>query len=260
MMSNEELVMKIKAGDQSLIPQLWEQVSRFLAWRAGQYFRVEVEDRGMAPSFEVDDLIQEAYFAVLQAINYYDPDKGANFLTILSFPLKSAFGRVAGYRTSRQRNDGLNMNHAISGDAQIGEEDDFTLFDTLPADGPGTEALAIEDEYQRQLHDVLEKAMKTLPEQQADILRRRYYDGETCDRIAADIGCTPQNVSSQEGTALTHLYKGKKLNGLDQFLEEHTDYYAKVGIEQYRATGLSAVEKIAIRRERLVQKWLKKHR
>ena len=242
-MSNEEIAIAIKAGNYELTSQLWEHVQKFISMQAGKYFRRETKDRGIVPSYELEDLIQQSYFALLAAVNYFDPEKGS-FLSILDLCLKSSFQQVAGYLTAEQRNDGLAF--SISGDVPLGEDGDLTLLDTLSYEGPGTEDAAIEEEYRRQLHDVLEKAIANLSDKQEEILRRRYYQQETCIKIGTDMGCTPQSISDQEQAALRNLYNARSLNGLSQFLETHTNYYQKVGVREYKMTRSSSVEKLLL--------------
>ena len=255
-MSNEEIVERIRSGDESLIPQLWEQVERFISMQARHYLRA-VEERGAAPTFEVDDLVQEAYFAMLQAVDYYDAERG-DFLRILELCCKTAFAEVAGYRRSGQRSDALPR--SISGDALLAEDGDLTLMDTIPADGPTVEDAATAAIYQQQLHDALDHALAGLTTRQETILRRRYYQGETQEAIATDLDCTRANVSDQERAALHHLYDARALNGLGEFLKMHTNYYAHTGMSHFKHTGTSAVETIAIKREELARKWLNSRR
>ena len=251
-MSNEELAERIRDGDESLIPQLWEQVERFISMQARRYLRA-VEERSTAPAFEVDDLVQEAYFAMLRAVDYYNAERGG-FLGILELCCKTAFAEVAGYRRSGQRADALAR--SISGDAPLSEDDDFTLLDTIPADGPEVEDAATAGMYRQQLHDALDHALAELTTRQETILRRRYYRGETQEAIAADLNCTHANVGDQERAALRRLYDARALNGLGEFLETYTNYYAHTGLSSFKRTGASAVEAITIRREELARRWL----
>lgn len=255
-MSNEEIAERIRSGDESLIPQLWEQVERFISVQARRYLRA-VEERGAAPMFEVDDLVQEAYFAMLRAVDYYDAERGG-FLKILELCCKSVFAEVAGYRRSGQRSDALSR--SISGDTPLVEDGDLSLLDTIPADGPTVEDAATRAMYQQQLHDALNHALAGLTTRQETILRRRYYQGETQEAIAADLECTGANVGNQERAALRHLYDARALNGLGEFLETHTNYYAHTGMSHFKHTGASAVETIAIKREELARKWLNSRR
>lgn len=255
-MSNEELAEHIRDGDESLIPRLWEQVERFISMQARRYLRA-VEERGAAPAFEADDLVQEAYFAMLRAVDYYDAERGG-FLKILELCCKTAFAEVAGYRRSAQRGDA--MGRSISGDAPLAEEGDLTLLDTIPADGPEVEDAATAVMYQEQLHDALDHALAGLTMRQEMILRRHYYQGESQDTVAADLGCTRANISDQERAALRRLYDAREINGLCEFLETHTNYYAYAGLNRFKHTGTSAVEAIAIKREELARKWLNSRR
>ena len=255
-MSNEELAERIRGGDESLIPQLWDQVERFVSMQARHYLRA-VEERGTTPVFEADDLVQEAYFAMLRAVDYFDAGRGG-FLGILELCCKTAFAEVAGYRRSKQRSDALSK--SISGDVPLVEDGDLTLIDTIPADGLAVEDAATAAMYQQQLHDALDHALSDLTTRQEMILRRRYYQGETQEAIASDLDCTGANVGDQERAALRRLYDARVLNGLGEFLETHTNYYAHTGPSHFKHTGASAVETIAIRREELARRWLNSRR
>ena len=72
-MTNEQLAMKIKAGEDVAdnMAQLYEQTRTFIHAIAWKY-------RGRA---ELDDLEQEGYLALYDAIDGYDPAAGCLFLT-----------------------------------------------------------------------------------------------------------------------------------------------------------------------------------
>ncbi len=72
-MSNEQLVMLIKAGEDVAenMERLYSQVKGFIHSIAWKY-------RGLA---ELEDLEQEGYLALYPAIDGYDPERGTRFLT-----------------------------------------------------------------------------------------------------------------------------------------------------------------------------------
>lgn len=253
--SNEELAAAIRAGQKELLPQLWNQVERFVARQA---FRMMALSDGVG-GVEFDDLYQSGYPALVAAVETYDPARGRTFVSWLSVTLKTAFAEAGGYRTARQANDPLRR--AASLDAPIGDESDADALEAVIADGAAAEAFTEAEErvYRRQLHDALEKAMNDLTPRQRDILRRRYYGGQSQPDIAAALGCTGAGVSQQERAALKRLYDARNVNGLSEFLETHTNYYQSVGAQTFQRTGTSAVEKIVLKREQLAQKWLKAH-
>lgn len=84
-MENEELVEQIQAGINPTenMEQLYLQNRSFIYQQAKKY----------ADYADMDDLMQEAYFGLHEAVKHYKPDKEAKFLTYLPFRLQSAFRR-----------------------------------------------------------------------------------------------------------------------------------------------------------------------
>lgn len=160
-LSNEALALRIQQGEVDLIPQLWEQVVKFIAMKAREYISRK-EQQGLPCSGEEADLTNQAYFGFLNAVKYFDPEAG-NFLTILNLAIKTSFAEAAGYQRAAQRLDCIR--DAVSGDAPIGE-DGFSLFDTVPDSGESVEELATRELYLSQLRRALNRAMEDLPSQQ----------------------------------------------------------------------------------------------
>lgn len=83
--SNEQLVIRIKAGidvsDNML--QLWEQNRGFIATIAKKFC-------GYA---EMDDLLQQGYLGLCQAVDAYDPDVGAPFVDYAAYWLRQNMQR-----------------------------------------------------------------------------------------------------------------------------------------------------------------------
>ena len=84
-MINEELVAKIKAGEDLAdhMLTLWTQNKAFIAMLARKY-------TGYA---EQEDLEQEGYLGLCQAVEHYDPDAGSQFLTYAGFWIRQAMQR-----------------------------------------------------------------------------------------------------------------------------------------------------------------------
>lgn len=122
-MTNEELATKIKAGQRELIPQLWGQIERLCTLHADRVSRA-------LPSTAVcdfDDLYQSGYFAMLKAIEYFDPDGEYKFTTYFTNCLKNAMADASGFRTLKQKKDPTCF--AKSLDAPISDDDETTLGD-----------------------------------------------------------------------------------------------------------------------------------
>lgn len=91
-MSNEELAIRIRAGidvaDNMLI--LYQQNRGMIEKVAGKYSSIA----------EKEDLMQEGYIGLCNAVNHWDPDGGANFLTYAIFWMKQKMIRYGRYNNT----------------------------------------------------------------------------------------------------------------------------------------------------------------
>ena len=122
-MSNEELTISIQSGDDTLFPQLWEQTRRFIYQAANRYY-IRYEGRCIACGLTIEDLQQEAYFALMDAVRAWTPESGYKLLTYLNYPLKNCFNGLCGLRVRKR--DALDRCSSL--DAPVGDDDStFTL-------------------------------------------------------------------------------------------------------------------------------------
>lgn len=179
-MNNEELASAIQAGDVGQLLQLWEQVRRFAVKQAGRWCRALGDRAG----FTQEDLTQCAFLALLDALSGYDPG-GGSFIGWYALRLKIAFTVACGVRTKRDLNDPLQSALSIDAPLTDDEGDPFTLADVTedPAAELAFDEIA-ENDRLRRLHDALEDALSTLPPEQADALRMKYFAGGSADAKA----------------------------------------------------------------------------
>ena len=100
-MTNEELAVLIKKGEKQYLPALYMQVERLL-WHSVRRYAARCEDRMRARGVTVEDLIQDTFFALVDAVNAFDPDKGFKFTTYLHFPVKNRLRFALGFTTHRR--------------------------------------------------------------------------------------------------------------------------------------------------------------
>ena len=247
-MSNEELVAAIQAGQTELMPQLWENVVKLISWRANRLLAV-LSAADSCHGIEIGDLINSGYFAVLAAINTYDAEK-CLFSTWLQWYLKTAFAEAIGYRTEKQRNEPLR--YALSMDAPLEDADGDTLGD-LQADPSAT--IPFEDVdaavFRGQLHHALEEVISGLPEVQAEIIRRHYWEQQTLEEIAAIVGKSSERVRQLEEKAIHAMRTPSVSDRLEDYVERQTPYYLHIGPQEFQRTHTSATEKIVLLREQL---------
>lgn len=241
-MTNEELTERIQAGENDLIPILWEQVERFVSQQAGIRARHLNGFGGVTD----EDLYQAGFIALLDSVQSYDASKEGSFIGWLAFHLKSAFAEAAGYRTERQRRDPVNL--AKSLDEPTTEDKKSTLADIIPDPTDACEATE-ERIYQQQLRDKMNAALAMIPEECAETIRRRFYKGMTLKQIGEQDGVSPNMVRQREMMGLRKLRHPRITRELEQFIEDSTPYFMRVGVTRFQNTHSSATEEIVMLRE-----------
>ena len=247
-MTNEELVALIQAGERDKLPELWEQVERFVALQANRLLHAMGPDKAALAGVEFGDLYNSGYFALVDAVERYDPAQGMQFIGLFALRLKSAFAEAGGWRTSKR--DPLNS--AKSMDARLKEDDEGSgAFGDFIPDPRAAQALqdVEEQQYQEQLHAALERALGTLEDDEEAVIRARYYQGRTFEEIG------PQaQAPATAASALRKLRRPQARKELEQFIEQRTPYYLRVGVQTFQNTGESAVERIFFKREQMREK------
>lgn len=196
-MTNEELALRIKAGERDLLPVLWEQVRRYVEWQA----RKTADWLGGGYGVVADDLVQGGYFALLAAVEAYNEKTEFKFLTFLKVALRNAFADVAGLRTKKRKLDPINC--ALSLEEPIEKDgDSFTIADALP---DNRAEQAFDEIEQRELLEIIARALDTLSEQQKRVILLRYWDGLSLDDVSHVVGTAKGTTAKLERKALMRL-------------------------------------------------------
>lgn len=233
-MTNEELVIAIQDGAQWRMEELYNAVVRFIHQQATK--RLAAYNAPPA-SVDVEDLEQQAYFAVLDAVAAYDRNKEHKFITYLSYHLKNAFNAVLG-----------KCKFELSLDAPAySDDEETTIGDTIP-DGRDYIAGVDEGIFTSQLAGMLSEMLSTIPGEQAETLRCRYYEEKTQQETADVLGTTRDKVMSIEKKALRTLGTGKNRMLLEEYRDEVPRF--KVGLHEFMTTHTSEAEKTLLFKER----------
>lgn len=208
-MEASKIAAAVQAGQADRL-ELWEAVRRFAYDRAYRWCRA-MEGRG---GMVLEDYIQVAFLALLEALESWDPAAGA-FLTWYGLKLKGAFTEAVGMRTQRDKRDPIH--HALSLDAPLTDSEsgeDFTLADVIedPYAAAGVETVA-ELDYQRRRTQALATALDGLTEDQRRAVVLRHCNGLTLDQTAARMGTTraTARAAEQKGLRLLRHPKNREL-------------------------------------------------
>jgi len=246
--SNEELAARIQAGERELMPELWEQVRRFVAKMAARRYLFSNGYGGV----EIDDLIQSGYLALCEAVARFEPDGEYKFTSYLGNCLKTAFSEAGGYRSKRQYHDPLH--NCASLDTPLGDDPDGETLGDLQADPVDVFEDADRRMWLEQLREAVGEAFDDLPPEQREMLQRRYWDGQTLKEIGEAEGTPVQVIRTRENKALQTLRQRRRLDGFKTYIDERTPWYMQVGAATFNNTHSSAVEELAVRRENMAEK------
>ncbi len=237
--TNEEWARKAKEGERGAVLALWEGVCRFIKWRARKY----AEHPGCITTAE--DLTQAGFFAVLDAIELYRPEKGTRFLTVLAWTLKKHFADENGMMTSKR--DALQYSGSTDEPREI-DGDEVTA--EIEDGGAALAFMGVEyADFLTYCRGVINAALDTLTEKQAAILRAYYLEGRTLKEAAAHLHISAAAAGQIKDYALFRLETGKYRLDLRECLEAFEDfhtYHSAAHYNRWRDTGLSQTEAAAL--------------
>lgn len=238
-MSNEELVIQIQKGDTGKLEELWEAVRGLSAWRAKQILTALEGKRGVT----MDDFMQEGFLALVDAVQTFDPEAGALFSTWFLIHLKKQFWELMGLRTERQSKDPINTDFSL--DAPIGDEDGDVWLEIV-ADPHGQDAMVDAEErlWRDQLRATVATVTGDLPEDQREILYRRFWLGQTYAEAGDGDAGVARNAESKALRRLRRPDKSKHLRPFHDF-----SFYAGTGLGSFRSSGLSVQERYLMKQE-----------
>lgn len=254
-MSNEELVEAIQAGETERMGELWEQVNGLVKWKANRIM-TPLSLKNNPCGVELEDLLQSGYIAMVAAVNSYEADNG-KFSTWFMYHLQKEFADITGYRTKQGQCEPLNLPYGMVAELDrplSGEADSAPLSELIPDERAAATMGDVEERlYREQLHEALERAMTEISTERADVLRRRYYEGETFAEVGARKGVTTERARQLERDAIREMRKPQCRRHLNEFVDQN--YFRGTGLGTFRHTGMSSEELYVIhmaeREERL---------
>ena len=251
-LTNEELVKLYHAGNPSALEALYLQnyglicqTVRRLCWSKPKTF---------------EDEMQEAYFALVQAVKAYPDSTDIKFSTYIINSIKWHKAR----RNDRERQRNPNNFITISLDEPLPgiEDGDLTLGSTI-AD-PEAE-LEFEDrveqiadqQVQERLKEVLSEIIAGLPRRSREVIRER-LKGYSQAEIARLFGISASAVGQYENIAYREFRKRENLEKLKEFLDYYNLGYKNTSFRFWKDTGYSSVEWAIEKKLAFEARWIRK--
>lgn len=202
-MDGKELALLAGKGDRAALGDLWEKTRPLLLSLAWKFYTRQGKERCSSHGVVLEDLQQETFFALWDAVRAYKPEKGWQFTTYLNWATENRFRACMGLR--RAREDPLNMadrlEEPLSGDEEGREKGE--LLEDPQAEGA---LLAVDEEdAHARVRGALAEALKALPPSQKEVLRLRFALLKTRPETARALGISPAGVRQEEQRALGKL-------------------------------------------------------
>ena len=284
-MTNEELVMRIKAGIDTAdnMLQLWEKNKRFIHFMALKY-------KGMA---ELEDLEQEGYLALNDAVERYAPAQSVSFINYAAMQMRQKMHRyiqnngtvrIPVYERTRMAKyhkivNRYKMNHGrkptrneIAHDLGISNKDVFELERSVKISRIGSldsplqeneddtigdmvagnvdiEGEVLEKMKQEQLCNVLWSLVDSLPDQQGCVIRKRFQEGRTLKYTGESLGVSTEQARQLEAKAMRRLRCSQNTRLLRPFLDETIFSMGVKGnsVALFNTTRTSSTERAAMK-------------
>lgn len=286
-MSNEELVIRIRAGVDSA-----QNMGKLYKQNRGMICKIASKYQSYA---EYDDLLQEGFIGLCSAVDAWEPEGGASFIAYAVFWIRQAMQRYienngscvripsgqqqkiwkykkicaqylkelgrgpAEWELCRLLGVSRDNLHYIQEDARkgqigslsipLGEDGELSLQDTIP-DQRDDYAGVLDKIQQEELGAVLWPMVDSLEERQAKTLRARYQEGKTLKETGEALGCGLQQARSIEAKAMRTLRQPRYADRLRPFLydeELRSRAMHGTGAQRFRDTWISATEREALK-------------
>lgn len=278
--SNDELIKLIKAGidTKDNYEKLYNQNKRFM------YMITNKRVHGI---FEIDDLMQSAFLALVKAVELYDTTRSleeSNFLQILKYyiwnelrdkdlPVRMVekivkYNKVKDQLYSdlgRKPTDkeialemGIDLNKLDTIKMARRLKYKISLDEPIDEDGETTRLDLIADEetdfesnlVQPELKKIIHEMLQRLPDKHKEVIEDKYLKNKTFKEIGEKQNVSIEWVRNKEQQAFRQIRKDYT------FKREVIDYtsineYKHVGVQGFQRTGVSSVENIVFEREKL---------
>mgnify|MGYP004509733835 CR=1 FL=1 len=250
-MTNEELAKRIYSGQNELMGELYKQTYRFIYGFCKKAYGQSFE-RFQACGVELEDLTEEAFFALAEAVKAYNEKQGKyKLLTCLTYPLQKMCVVAAGCRTVTDRESPTFNHKSLDVPLKNAKDDDtITLMDTIIDDTANTEADTVEEMTLSEVFPTVKKLLENKPKRY-NVLEMHYRDGISLSDIGKRYGYSRERIRQIKESALKQLRESKNKKLLSLRDEIIGGSYRSSGLGVFKRTNTSSVEWAVLKMENL---------
>ena len=228
MSSVEDLVQLAKEGGDT--SGLWEQVNRLIYRWCFRYYDIAAKQY-----LEMVDLLNSAYFGMLQAVQAFDPLRGFKFVTLLQYYVRRSVRVLLGLRTGKKKVPLISLDEPLN-------EEDFTLLDTVEDMGAVEPFERAENSV---AHSFIWQEVDKLPAEQSSVIYGVFSERKTYVAIGQERGCSVENIRQIQNKAMRKL---RNSEGVRRYAAEEYAYN-QIGVESFQRTGTSSTEWAVLKAE-----------
>ena len=226
-MNDTQTIADAKAGDACAMLKLY-QMNRGLIYKSVAKYECR--------RYPIDDLMQEAYFAMVKAVEAYEPESGYKFTTYLSNTLRWYFFRYV--KRDKNRHDVCILDAPLSNE----EAERTTKADMIADESAEFEDDVLHRAYMANALRLMREELQGENPLYYDILYRYYAEKQTLNQIAESLGCTFQYVQMLKQKAL-RLLRYPKSRIIKAYREEIISAsYHHSTLTEFKYTHTSSVE------------------
>lgn len=234
-MTNEEIIVRIQAGDAALTETLLNQNRKYIYAVAQRYQMAAIHNRGC----DKDDLIQAATLGMIEAVGKWDASRGA-FLTVATLYMKKHIRSMIGVHSSRRSIE--NERAIVSLHEPISDEPNSEILINLIQDEGAI--CPLDAVIRADTRRIVQEAVNALPVDERNCIHAKYFGDISVEQAggpdAVRIGCR---------RGINRLRNNRSIRELLEWFDAAP--YHHVPLSTWRHTGTSSVEWAVLRRERL---------
>lgn len=205
-MTNEDLAIQIQLGHTEHYAELWQNVRRLMY----KILHNKISRLELPNYITAEDMEQELYFALCNAVQAYDDTKPYKFTSYLEYQIMNAI------RSALPRKP-LNE---YSYNQTAGDDENTELLEFIEDE---TAELELQDVELTDIQTQVRQAVAELPKRERSVVSLYYFDSQSLAQIAEILSVSPEMVRSIKNKGLRILRRNKAIKGIyDEFQRHYT--------------------------------------